>query len=281
MKLAVEALACRYPTANYNDGRISILLDGYTIDVYDRGSARLVIAFDFLQNPESSSRERLGWASTFLARRNLSAIHVKPDENCWYRKPQLASFLDVAAELGLFSGFTSVMTYGGSMGGFGALSLAAKCRASDCLAMNPQINLGPAVRSWETRFRAALKQDWTDDLCDIGKQIEGVRTTIVYDHCFDLDCKQVQLVKNGAFTALSIPFVGHNIPSHLQTMKLLGSLFEDCLEGKLNPAAYHVLFRRRRELLRYKNVMLEKARGKVRRTEIIKNALMKATLGVA
>ena len=165
------------------------------------------------------------------------------------------------------------------MGGFGAMSFAGISRAKSCLSMNPQINLGAGVRSWETRFDAALQQDWTGPLCDIGRQIKSTKTVVVYDPYFSLDRRQVELI-DGAFTALKVPFVGHNIPVHLVHMKLMEPLFDDVLAGQCDPARYWKPLRLRRTLKRYRNVLQERASASPRRLAIIEANLKAATLGM-
>lgn len=278
MRQCLIYLKKRFPVSRGRFG-ISFSVDGYTIDFVDRGDSNLVVAFDFLQGPDAVSRDRKGWAFDFLAKKKVSSMHIKPDRNCWYRGPRLEHFMREAAACGFFDRFQSVMTYGGSMGGFGALSFAGICRADSCLSMNPQVNLGAGVRSWETRFGAALRQDWTGPLCDIGRQIENTRAVVVYDPYFALDRRQVEQI-DGAFMALKVPFVGHNIPVHLVHMKLMEPLFDDVLAGRFDPVRYARPLRLRRTLRRYRNILREKASASPRRLAVIEASLGAATLGM-
>jgi len=53
---------------------------------------------------------------------------------------------------GFFHGFEQVMTYGGSMGGYGALAYADAVNAGVVLSINPQATLSERLAPWETRF---------------------------------------------------------------------------------------------------------------------------------
>ena len=136
------------------------LIDGYALDFHYRTPAALVVAFAARAESYPLPGTQPAWGEEFLRKRGVSALHVSPDMSCWYRRPALEVFFTAARDAGLFAAFGTVMTYGGSMGGFGALSFSGLAQAQRCLALNPQIALGPSVRSWERRYPEALAQDW-------------------------------------------------------------------------------------------------------------------------
>lgn len=240
----------------------ALTLPGYTVEIYLRDPAQMVVCFDSRADRYPPSQTRPAWAHGFLEKRGLSALHVKPDQSCWYRQPAVRDLLQAARDAGLFAAFDRVMTYGGSMGGFGALSFADTVQASTCLALNPQVNLGPEVRDWETRYPEALKQDWTGPLCDLGTTTANTAHVItVLDPRYMPDRRQVELIANPRMTRLHIPFVRHRIPAHINALHMLKRLFADSLAGQVNPAWFHRAARDRRKLLRYRNEMLRRTQG--------------------
>lgn len=285
LKSAVDRLKKQY--VHYYDRKtkgLTFLIQDYAIDCYFRNSEACVVAFA----PKTKSyrrpvHERPGWGTTFLAKRGVSAIHVKSGEACWYRKPQLEQFFQDACASGLFDRFQKVMTYGGSMGGFGALSFAGLTKSKAVLSINPQVNLGPSVRDWETRFKSAMKQNWDDHLCEIDEQIQNVELpVVVYDRYHFEDRKQVDLVKSDHLVRLNVPFLGHQMPAHLLEMRVLNDLFSQCLAGELDRHSFYAGIRSRRNLLRYRNTLLAKARDNEHRLRVIQHCLTESDLlGIA
>lgn len=253
---------------------VRFLLDGYTLDLNVRAPESLVVTFDPRSDTYPPSATRDPWAGTYVQRRRLSGLHVKPDQSCWYLRPCLAEFFQDAREAGLFDAFGQVMTYGGSMGGFAALAYAGLTGARRVLSMNPQINLGPSVRSWETRFTTAVDLDWTQPICDVAAHVKAVETLAVAFDPYDRpDRRHAEMIGAPQMIALHVPFVGHRIPAHLQRMNLLNDLFTQTLAGQIDMPAFFRGARERRSLLRYKRVMLSFAKGKAARVERLERLL--------
>lgn len=267
------------PVRHDGAGGQHLRLEHYALTYYPRSTQNLVVTFDPRMKSYPPSETREPWARGFLERYGVSALHVKPDGSSWYRLPDLeAAFRDLAAA-GFFAGFDSVMTYGGSMGGFGALAFAGITGADRVLSLNPQVNLGPEVRSWEKRYRDAERLGWDAPICDIGQQLRQVATpVVVYDPYHAPDRKQVELIDAPHLVALHVPFVGHRMPGHLQSMRLLAPLFHQVLTGHLDIMGFCRLARRRRTLWRYKDTLLFKSIGHPARQERITRLLQDGNL---
>jgi len=246
---ALKKLVGSVPQANLlwqREDSAALTVPGYTVEIHLRDTSSLVVCFDSRTAKYEPSQTRTAWGYGFLKRHGLSAVHVKPDQSCWYRQSQIFEVLDAARAAGLFSAFDRVLTYGGSMGGFGALSFAGVTQATACLALNPQANLGPDVRDWETRYPEALIQDWNSPLCDLGQTTSGAsHVATVLDPYFFLDRKQVELIKNPKMEILAIPFVRHRIPAHINALKMLRKLFQDSLHGQVDTHWFRQEARRR------------------------------------
>ncbi|MEP2785098.1 MAG: hypothetical protein ABJO67_07325 [Pseudoruegeria sp.] len=236
-------------------------LEGYACDLIIRDPSQLIVTFDFMQGPQAApARDRVGWGHLFLEKLNLSALHVKPDINCWYRKPGVARFLETAQHAGLFSAFSLVMTYGGSMGGFAAMSFAEVTQARRCLVLNPQSSLGPSTQSWDKRFPEAWAQNWGGPYCDLAARTKNLeRLVAVYDPYMTADRAQADGITHPRLSRLHLPFVGHSIGSHLQSMGALYAVFQQCLTGDIDTQDFYRRARQRRRLKRYKNIMTKRA----------------------
>lgn len=279
----LKLLEKSFPALWASHDEVSFEVDNYVVDFVFRGEKALVVTFNPMNVDKSQDPStKPGWGLQFLRRKGGSAIHIKPKINCWYRGPALKSFLTKASELGVFDSFEKVMTYGGSMGGFGAMSYSKICKATICFAINPQAKLGSDVRSWENRFLLADRQNWNDSLCDVSEQLSEVRYVgVAYDPRCTLDRMHVDLINKPGMVYIKIPFVGHNLPAHLQQMNLLEPLFDSMLAENVVLSEYNKLFKRRRELLRYKNELLARAKGRRFLIEIIRRNLSKELRGMA
>jgi hypothetical protein len=269
---AINNLSQTFETKRLKNRGYMFITGDYAIEVHHRHDFDLVVTF----SPRSPSKwkkpaaQRKAWGAAFIASRGASAIHVKSGRNSWYRGQELKNFFLRARDEGLFAQFSNKMTYGGSMGGFGALSFSGIIGATCCLAYNPQINLGPSVRHWENRFASASKLDWSDDICDIDGQIANVSLpVVVYDPCYSLDRMQVDLLSSEHVLRLRVPFVGHRMPEHLLNMKMLTWLFDQCRSGSIDISEFYKRARARRQLNRYYECMITAAGENNNRRQII------------
>jgi len=276
-KIGVE-----HTLAEVSANEVKLNIPGYEVVYCKRSSTALIVTFRFMHSRKSlAEKEHKGWGYEFLKLKDLSALHVIPKGNCWFRRPSLEHFFLELYEAGFFDRFDQVMTYGGSMGGFGALSFSALTKAKRCLALNPQINLGPEVRSWETRFGAALRQDWTSELCNIDQQINSTETVaVIYDPYERQDRLQAELIHDPRVQHLRVPFVGHNMPAHLVGMKIASTVFDQCLNGTIDEYGFAKMVRARRRLKRYKNRLSQKAEGNPQRMEAIRRFLGGSLVGI-
>jgi hypothetical protein len=277
MHSAISILSKKFEMKRLRNKGHMFVVGNYAIEVHSRCRYDLVVTF----SPRSPSKwrkpaaKRKAWGAAFIASRGASAIHVKSGRNSWYRGPELKDFFLSARDEGLFAEFSNKMTYGGSMGGFGALSFSGIIGASCCLAYNPQINLGQSVRHWESRFVEASKLDWSDDICDIDEQIASVSLPVViYDPYYSPDRMQIDLLRSEHVTRLRVPFVGHRMPEHLLNMKMLSWVFDQCRSGNLSVSEFYQRSRARRQLDRYYQCMIEAAGDNVKRRQIIERYLM-------
>lgn len=247
-------VACKTGGADFH-------LPGYSVEWLDRGSKTLIVTFPSASKEYPASiRDAKAWGREFVARRGYSALHVKTDQNCWFRRPALIAFFRQARQAGLFSGFTRIMTYGGSMGGYGALAYAGRCNATHCLALNPQVRLGPTVRDWENRFRGADRQDWAHPDADVNLTLPAVpRVVTVYDPYLTRDRRHIEMIRHDSLLKLHVPFVGHRVPDQLQRLGQLAPLFDATIEDRLDEGDFYRGIRGRRELPIWRAITVARA----------------------
>lgn len=160
----------------------------------------------------------------------------------------------------MFDGYRRVMTYGASMGGYGALAYAGLCKATHCLSLNPQVRLGPSVRKWETRFRPADLQDWQDRRLRVNPSLSGVKHLVtLHDPYLTQDHRHIQMIQQPQHVQLHFPFGGHRMPEQLNHLGLLTWLFDCVIANRLDPGEFTRRIRPRRQLPVWRKLMFDRA----------------------
>lgn len=249
-----------------SDGRFwSCLIDGYSIDFLLRSSEKLTLCFDHAGPARrKADTGRVAWGYRFLEKHtDHSGLFIKPVVSDWFRGQELFHFLSALNKDGLFDAFNSVMTYGGSMGGYGAIAFADLCKAQKVLAYNPQATLNPKKVPWERRFNWAPKQDWEGPLWNAADGCQAAQQVVlVFDPHHGNDRQHVALLDVPGRIDLLIPYVGHRTPLHVKNMGLSAQLFKDVADGTFEHAVWRGNMRRRRFLEVYYNGMVRHASRK-------------------
>jgi pimeloyl-ACP methyl ester carboxylesterase len=235
-----------------------VTLDNYWVDRFETGADTLVVSFEAMATPEHAPRidpETPAWGVRFLTEAGYSALGIKPMRNNWFQPPDLAAFLaDLAAE-GYFRRFARVVTYGGSMGGFGALAYADLCGARTVVAFNPQSTLDPARVPWERRFTTGQVLDWSGPFSDVcGRSRNAERVYVAHDPLYWPDAEHFRRLARAQDNAIAVraPFFGHNIPQLLRDLGALRYFALTTIAGGFDPAIFYRMIRRRRDLAPYR-----------------------------
>lgn len=225
----------------------------HTIDLFLKSQNRLVVCFEsaghFADRPD---RLRMAWGAVFLLKRGYSVLAVKALREDWFRCHTLhAALAHIAAE-GVFRQFRHVVFYGGSMGGYASLAFCSLSPGATVIALSPQSTMSPALVPWENRFAIARKQDWSGLYIDAAEH--SASASAVYCFYDPLDWKDqhhVARLPQQNVVHLKVPFVGHEIPLHLQRMGILTESFSRAASGEITPAWFAALARRRKTYSHY------------------------------
>lgn len=241
-----------------------IQLQNYAIDtVLLDNAANLVVTFEPMDRWKTLGPHRKGWGIDFLQDLGCSVMAVMCQQNDWYRKPDLLDFFIQMNKSGFFHGFEQVMTYGGSMGGYGALAYADAVNADVVLSINPQATLSERLAPWETRFSQGKKQHWEGPFANAADGFRKVSAAYVaYDPFLPLDVRQVKLLKigNPQLVELKIPVVGHHLPKWMMEMDILKSTVQAIVTGQFSEKCFYQAARKRRLIKRYWKMLVTKPR---------------------
>ena len=242
------------------------LIEGYSIDFLLQNTSNLTICFDHAgpaRKKADTSRE--AWGYRFLKKNfDHSGLFIKPLVSDWFRGKDLLRFFEQLNELGFFDEFETVVNYGGSMGGYGAIAFADVCQAKIVVAYNPQATLKKDVVPWENRFNWAPPQDWNSQLWNAADGCRLAQSVyVVFDPHHGNDRRHVALLDVPNRIDLVIPYVGHRTPLHVANLGMSTELFREVTDGTFDLSKWNIAIRRRRSLdVYYQGLMRHAKRRK-------------------
>ena len=243
--------------------------ENYIIEAFVFNTKSLVVTFEAFSSTKDKNDFRMGWGGGFLRNASISHLCIKPKSSDWYRGGDLGKALADLKQAGFFSAFDRVMTYGGSMGGYGALAYADSVGAHVAFALNPQSTLDSARVPWETRFPEGRAQDWSGAFSEAREGLNNVGVAYVAtDMMHAMDAKHVERLQRDNLCVLNVPFVGHFMPAHLRNMGLLQETFFHILQDRFDIDHFRKRARARRTLPAYFEQLL--ARPRIKESEYLR-----------
>lgn len=214
------------------------------------------------------------WGRKFLEKKKYSILGVGRRRSDWYLEKDLHALLESIAEVGFFKKFRRVIFYGGSMGGFAALTFARLAPGCTVLAHNPQTTLHPEKSNWETRFGVARNYDWNNiygDAADGAKWADRVYVT--YDPYCKPDRLHVDRLPSHNLIRLRVPYVGHQMPTWLQKLGILATVFDGAANHSLDSKKFRLLAKKRFILGRYWFLLAQSCHYTPRQNYLLERAL--------
>lgn len=195
--------------------------------------------------------DRHGWSALMLLARAPR----------WYRDTEVLDFFDSQIDAGFFEGFRRVVFYGAGMGGYAAATFSLAAPGARVLAIAPQATLDPEIAPWETRFHTQRRLDFRTRFGFAPAMLEGVSNAfVVYDPGNDLDAMHATLFRRPFVTMLRSPVLGDTeTATALHRFGVLDTLIEAAVRGRLTPARFHDLIRKRREDPDYLRALVKRA----------------------
>lgn len=169
-------------------------LTGVYLD--DRGGDVLFVTFSHRNWTPASGKEY--WGKEPLAKLGVSTLGLIARKRHWYPERDTRALLDDIARTGLFRN-RRIITYGTSMGGYGAMKYASQIGAEVALALVPQWSIDPAeVGHVDQRYTASfvpkLHRNMRITADDMAEE-----THVIHDPLFEQDRFHFErLVETGA-----------------------------------------------------------------------------------
>lgn len=180
-----------------------------------------------------------GPGEAFFVKRQIPVILFTARWNHWWQTPEMDRLVDLLEAQGTFQRYRSIVTYGMSMGGYGALMYSKRLHASRVIAVAPQYTLDPKRVPGERRWREDRERyrPHYDDM-DAGLISSG-QVALLYDPLFKADRVHVRLIEqHRPVDSIVVPFSSHRVGRMLDDMGILSRLIEQSLRTGVDPIAF-------------------------------------------
>jgi hypothetical protein len=210
----------------------------------------LVVTFEDARPPYVRPNPlRQGWGVKPFLKRGVSVLAVKPKVRTWYSDPDLADAFRRMAPF--FARFTEIMTYGVSMGGFGALAYADLIGAKRVVALAAQTTYRKVDGHVDLRFPGTLDYDHSHPFGDAAEVCRKAEAWLFYDRMDRWDRWQAERMQGANVERVNLPYVGHGVADILAYAGCFDAVVDLILTGKIDRIALAKACRKRRELHGY------------------------------
>ncbi|MFG1481147.1 hypothetical protein V5F53_21235 [Xanthobacter sp. V4C-4] len=223
-----------------------LIFDGADIVVRQRlepESDLLVFCF----SPRNGSKRNLtkpgdqivGSGEPFFVKRQIPAILFTARWNHWWQTPEMDEAIRLLEEQGIFERYRTIVTYGMSMGGYGALMYSNRLHAKRVIAVAPQYSLDAKRVPGERRWGEDRKQyrNHYDDMSE--GLIPSGQVTVLYDPLYKADRVHAGLIAgHRPVDHVMVPFAVHRVGRMLEDMGILSSVIDRSLRTGLDPVTF-------------------------------------------
>lgn len=187
--------------------------------------------------------ERLGFGQAWLQAQGVSAIHVMGRAEDWYQYEDVGEALAVVRSA--MTGASRIITYGSSMGGYGAVRFADAVGAQAVVALSPQYTLDPAVAGHDARWSQDVdKIRWLPEFN--GPLRCKARIVVAFDPVGLDGWHGRHILGDAGGVGIRLPHTAHPVASFLSEIGLLGELLLKTLDDELDPTSFRRTARERR-----------------------------------
>lgn len=231
-----------------------IIFDGHDIvvsAVLGFDNPDLVISFSSRNNSglhvDTPALEVNNEGESFFYKRQIPAIYFFARDNHWWQSEEVFEAIRLLNAMCIREKYTTITTYGLSMGGYGALMFSNLLQADRVIAIAPQYSIDSRVVPFETRWledrqRVSFIYD------DMSKGlIKNGQVIIFYDKFFDFDKRHVDLIKSHReVDHFLVNFSTHTVARALNDMGIFSRIMETVFRGQMNKTEFYQLIKQDR-----------------------------------
>ena len=134
------------------------------------------------------------WGHKFLSKRGFPAMGIMGAAADWFPEAETRALIDAVRATGVLDTYRRIVTYGYSMGGYGAVKYASQLGSAASLSMSPQVSIDPKdVGRFDRRYRLHYSEALHPDMIVKASDAAPVNYA-VYDPRFEPDRRHVELL---------------------------------------------------------------------------------------
>ncbi len=211
------------------------------------GDNTLLVSFETIETIRTFEPDQKPLGLRIAERHGWSSLALLARDQRWFRDDDVLDFFDAQIDAGFFDSFDRVMFYGAGMAGYAACALSISAPGATVLAISPQATLAPEITPWEHRFPQARRFDFSTRFGFAPAMLDGSRNAfIVYDAARRNDAMHATLFRRPFVTLLRAAHLGSPTEDALRRFGVLDTLIETAARGRLTPARFHDMLRKRR-----------------------------------
>ncbi len=251
--------------------------EGYFQTVGDRhwamfvdDSPTLLVTFETIA--QARAREgQMPLAHHIAAANGWSHLCLIAEDQTWYRDPAVYAYFDRLVDESFFEDFDRVLFYGAGPSAYAACAFAVAAPGAQILALNPVATMNPAQASWDDRFVAARKLDFTSRYGYAPDMVDGCGAmSVITDPRVKLDAMHAALFRAPYIHHHTARLAGGDVEATLIRMGVLTDLIRLAADGKLTAASFAALWRIRRHDPVYLRTLLQNSDTKGHEARTIK-----------
>jgi hypothetical protein len=186
----------------------------------------------------------------FFQELKVDFVLIAPKSNKWYQYDEMVRCYGMLCSLS--DRYTRCVSYGVSMGGYAALTSAARIGVDSVLAISPQYSIDPMKVPFESRWMGESKDiRFIDDEMSLRPEIEYF---VAFDPHAKDDAKHVNLISLAGArpVRLTVPFGTHFLAHMLVETGFSSDLLRQLIYGTLDRATFRKKIRaHRRQSITY------------------------------
>lgn len=198
------------------------------------GTGPVVVTFPHAGGPTMGNG--VAFAEVFLKAKGVDAYHLLNAEVDWCQHEEF--WQAVAAIRADIHPDREIVTYGSSMGGYGALLASGRLQAARVLAVVPQFSIDRNVVPWERRWKEHAERIGPF-VQDLEAEIAPQARIITLHDPRNSDAAQMALFRQrDGWLRLTLPYTGHTPLVVLQQAGLLSRFVTDVIRGDADLATW-------------------------------------------
>ncbi len=194
-----------------------------------------------------------------VTRHGWSLLALISDDDGWFRAPQVWRYFDRLIDEGFLEDFDRVMFFGHHAGGHAAASYSVAAPGARVLVLRPVATLDPAIASWDRRYMAQRRLDFSSRYGYAPDMVEAARRAfVIHDPLQATDAVHASLFARPNVTRLRCPHAGARVEKLFDMMQITAPLIEAVMDDRLDTRGFAKLWRARRDNLPYLRSLLKR-----------------------